>query len=62
MRAGPRWRETPGHRHVFRFYHPEMVVRLARNAGFTLTELRTGDSRLAEIELCKPARVSSDPR
>lgn len=48
-------RREPGHQHIFRFYHPEMVRRLAENAGLAVMELRTSDSRHAEIELKNPA-------
>lgn len=49
-----RWRGQPGDTHVFSFYHPDAVAWLAKNAGFTVDALRTGPSRLAEIELVKP--------
>ena len=48
-----RWRQKPGHQHIFRFYHPEMIAWLARDAGFTVSALRTDDSRLADIDLRK---------
>lgn len=49
-----RWRGEPGHRNIFRFYHPEMIAWLARETGFEVTALRTGETRHAEIELRKP--------
>lgn len=48
-----RWRREPGHRNIFRFYHPEMISWLAQNSGFEVRALRTGDSRHAEIELLR---------
>jgi len=48
-----RWRGQPGHRNIFRFYHPDMVHRVAEASGFRVTELRTSRSRHAEIELDK---------
>ncbi len=44
----------PSGRCIFRFYHPEMMVALAKNAGFTLLHLSTDQSRFAYIELQKP--------
>ncbi len=49
-----RWRLTPGHRNIFRFYHPDVVARLARAAGLAVAIVRTNESRHAEIELAKP--------
>jgi hypothetical protein len=48
------WRGQPGDRNVFRFYHPDMVSRLAEASGFSVTDLRVSQSRHAEIELRKP--------
>jgi SAM-dependent methyltransferase len=50
-----RWRCEPGHRNLFRFYHPETVAWLARDAGFTVLALHTDQSRLGAIELRKGA-------
>lgn len=43
----------PGDRNIFRFYHPEAVSWLARDAGFTVLDLHVDDSRFATIELRK---------
>lgn len=47
-------RGRPGDRHIFRFYHPDMVARLAGASGFHVAALRTTESRHAEIELNRP--------
>ncbi len=49
-----RWRGNPGHRNIFRFYHPDMVRLLAEVSGFQVIEVRTSETRHAEIELRKP--------
>jgi cyclopropane fatty-acyl-phospholipid synthase-like methyltransferase len=49
-----RWRGQPGDRNIFRFYHPEMVCRLAEASGLSVADLRTSDSRHAEIQLRRP--------
>jgi cyclopropane fatty-acyl-phospholipid synthase-like methyltransferase len=49
-----RWRGQPGDRNIFRFYHPEMVRRLAEVCRFCVADLRVSDSRHAEIQLRKP--------
>jgi cyclopropane fatty-acyl-phospholipid synthase-like methyltransferase len=48
------WRRNPGDRNIFRFYHPDMVRRLAEVSALEVTSLRASDSRHAEIELKKP--------
>ena len=49
-----RWRGEPGDRNIFRFYHPELVRRLAEATGFCVADLRVSNSRHAEIELKRP--------
>lgn len=48
-------RGRPGDRCLFRFYHPEVMARLAEAAGFAVEELTEG-GRTADIRLRKPVR------
>ena len=47
--------ERPGERCGFRFYHPEMVQRLAEAEGLEVIRITTNETRLAYAELRKPA-------
>jgi cyclopropane fatty-acyl-phospholipid synthase-like methyltransferase len=47
-------RGNPGTQNIFRFYHPEMVAKLAQDAGFRTLHLAADSSRFAYIELEKP--------
>ena len=47
------WRGRSSAPSAFRFYHPETVVRLAEVAGFTVADLRTDESRHADLDLLK---------
>lgn len=55
-----RWRPEPGGHSPFCFYHPDVVRRLAEEIGFEALRVTTGPSRLAYIELRKPASCSRD--
>jgi SAM-dependent methyltransferase len=54
---GFRWfLETPPQkRSIFKFYHPDMVKKLAEAVGYEVIALSTSASRFAFIELRKPA-------
>ena len=45
-----RYRVSPGHRNVFRFFHPEAMDHLAQLAGFSESRSRTSNERWAFLE------------
>jgi SAM-dependent methyltransferase len=55
-------RGRPGDRNIFRFYHPDALIRLAETAGLSLAELIVSDSRFGFLEVRKPAAQLSAPR
>jgi hypothetical protein len=50
-------RREPGARCIFRFYHPDVMRKLAEAAGLTVMNVATNASRFAFIELRKPPAV-----
>jgi SAM-dependent methyltransferase len=53
-----RFQGHPGDVNLFRFYHPETVRHLAKAAGFMVAELRSSESRHADIDLVKPRQAT----
>ena len=50
-----KFQREPGSRCTFRFYHPEVLRRLAEEVGLRVLQLSTGSSRFAHIDLQRPA-------
>ena len=48
------FRKQPGHQNIFRFYHPELVCRVAEASGLIVAALHVSHTRHADIELKKP--------
>lgn len=48
-----KYRGVAGAQNPFRFYHPEMVAKLAERAGFRVARMKTSESRFAFGELEK---------
>jgi SAM-dependent methyltransferase len=44
----------PGGRRVFRFYHPELLIRLAQMRGFEDVTVKTDERRLASFDARRP--------
>jgi len=47
-------RGAPGHRNIFRFHHPDAMIRLAVAAGLSPVQLIVDDSRFGFLEASKP--------
>ncbi len=50
-----RWRPEAGRLCIFRFFHPAVMARIGEAAGFEVVRLTEDSTRLATIELRKPA-------
>ena len=54
-----KFRREPGSKCIFRFYHPDVMRKLAETAGLSVLQLSTDASRFAHIDLQKPPLPAS---